>query len=112
MIAEEKSNVATRLDTAEMISESVGIKNLSILRGMGGERIFLATLEPPPENCGHKQPKGEPPRTERSPQFFAERPKCWSTSCKTKQLNMKIQAALEGGCKINRNIHHLVDRPQ
>ena len=35
----------------------------------------LATADPPPENVIHQQSKGEPSRTEQSPQVFAQKSK-------------------------------------
>ena len=53
-----------------MIGRSGRGKNVSRLRGMDSERNFLATLEPPTENVGHKNLKEKPQEWSRVLKFL------------------------------------------
>ena len=54
-----------------------------------------------------KNSKGNPSRTERSPQTFSERPRCWNATCKNKQSQNWSDANHYGHSRINMGVESI-----
>ena len=73
-------NPTTREDNTKNIQRKE--KTQQLAHKLAGDIYFLTALNPPPENVRQIRLKIEPSRTERNPQVFAKRPRCWKITLK------------------------------